>query len=168
MQLQNSDCRLAVYHSVNMSTDDGDLPRRASIDGGINLDHPDSWTVISPGSADPLTVSTPNDPIRQVPSKSCAFWNNFLSFVPEPAAPFVDEFNRLAKHRRWRKKEKREYLAKALTAEIDFHSDKSSGLVRWKRLCQEVRVGSEPESITKCKKVSPKTLLNHLGMADAV
>lgn len=105
--------------------------------------------------------------------KLCPFWNEFLLFSPDPAAPFLDEFRRLANHMKWSKRKKREYLVKALNAEIDFHGDESFGLVRWQRLCQELRIGSEPESselksVTKCKKVSLGTLLKHPDMADAM
>jgi hypothetical protein len=123
-----------------MSADVGDTSERASTDGGIKL---------------------------------CPFWNEFLLFSPDPAALFLDEFRRLANHMKWSKKKKREYLVKALNAEIDFHGDESIGLVRWQRLCQELGIGSEAESselksVTKCKKVSPGTLLKHPDTADAM
>jgi hypothetical protein len=134
-----------------------------SADGGIQLD---IWEVLEMDQNTSQKAPTPKDPITQAAPETCAFWNTFPPFVPNPAASFLNDFNCLADHEGWNKKKKRKYLVKALNAEIDFYSDESNRLVRWQRLCQEVGVGSEPESITKCKKVSQKTLIKHSSMAD--
>ncbi|KAL6164261.1 hypothetical protein ACJQWK_09929 [Exserohilum turcicum] len=106
-------------------------------------------------------------PIRQAVSKTCAFWYEFPPFVPIPAAPFIDEFNRLADQKGWGKRQRRKYLVKALSAEIDFHGEKTSGLVGWQRLCQELRIETEPmQSNTKCKKILRSRFINLYTLLD--
>jgi hypothetical protein len=115
---------------------------------------------------DLATVELPIRSVPQMPPKVCDFWLQFPRFVPNPTASFVEEFDSLARHMAWSAKNRRKNLVKALAAEIDFHCDGSSGLIRWQRLCQEVGVGSKPASITQCKQVSPKTLLKRPVTAD--
>ena len=139
-----------------MSGEACDQPRRVSADGnsegGINIS---GWQVLS---RDLATVELPIRSVPNMPSEVCEFWLQFPRFVPNPTAPFVEEFDRLARDMAWSAKNRRKNLVKALAAEIDFHCDGSSGLIRWQRLCQELGVGSKPASITQCKKVSPKNL----------
>lgn len=147
-----------------MTTDIANLSRRTSAHGGIELHHQYSRTVLNMSDNDLLKAPASESPVRQAASKTCTFWNEFPTFVPRPTAPFMEEFNRLANQEGWGKKKKRGYLVKALTAEIDFHSDGTKGLVRWQHLCQELGLSSEPESNTKCKKVRLKTFVNYPDM----
>jgi hypothetical protein len=151
-----------------MSAYAGSCSRRASTAGGIELDHQDGWTVLSIGDKDSVEVPMPQGPVSRGTAETCTFWDKFPPFIPRPAAPFVEEFNRLANQEGWGTKRKRRYLAKALSDEIDFHSEVSRGLVRWRRLCHELGVSSELESITRCKKVSLVFLLGRPSKKDAV
>ncbi|KAJ6192061.1 hypothetical protein J3E72DRAFT_204721 [Bipolaris maydis] len=103
---------------------------------------------------------------RQTASKTCVFWDEFPPFVPNRTKPFKEEFGRLANQEGWGKKTKREYLVKALNAEIDFHSDKTSGLVRWQRLCQELGLSNEPKSKTQCKRILKSRFVNLYTLLD--
>lgn len=132
---------------------------RALRDGGIKLHCHASCTIRNTDN-DLTEVPAPGSPIRQAVSKTCAFWYQFSPFVPIPAAPFIDEFNRLADQKGWGKRQRRKYLVEALSAEMDFHGEKASGSVGWQRLCQELRIDTEPmQSNTKCKKVKFQTLI---------
>lgn len=115
-----------------------------------------------------IQLTAPEDTADQITSKTCSFWTKFPGFLPDPTAPFLKEFKRLANLERWSTKDKRGYLVEALNSEIDFHGDKSMGLVRWHRLCQEVGTGSAPTSLKGCKRVGPGTLPKHHVIADAV
>ena len=159
---------VAVHHTRTMSAFVGSFSRRASTAGGIAVDRQDGWTVLSIGDHDSLEVPIPESHLSRGTAKSCTFWDEFPPFVPRPAAPFVQEFNRLANQEGWGKKKKRGYLAKALSEEIDFHSDVPRGLNRWRRLCHELGVSGEPESITRCKKVSLVLLLGRPTKKDAL
>ncbi|KAI5363388.1 hypothetical protein J4E82_011656 [Alternaria postmessia] len=107
-----------------------------------------------------IQLTAPEDTADQITSKTCSFWTKFPGFLPDPTAPFLKEFKRLANLERWSTKDKRGYLVEALNSEIDFHGDKSMGLVRWHRLCQEVGTGSAPTSVKGCKRVLYSRFVN--------
>jgi hypothetical protein len=84
------------------------------------------------------------------------FWLQFQGFNPNPEAPFLKEFDRLAKQQDWSKNEKRRQRVAAFSAEISFHWKNLTVLDSWQALCVEVgaAVGDDvPPSIPKCKKV---------------
>ncbi|KAI0572066.1 hypothetical protein Alg130_10643 [Pyrenophora tritici-repentis] len=135
-----------------------------SMGGGIDLGVPEEehdWTILPMSKIDTVTVQRFN-----AAPKTNAFWLQFPGFATNPAARFLHEFESLASRMAWSKKERHKKLAEALAGEIDFHGDKSSGLVRWQRLCREVGVGSDPESITKCKKVLEAHFVNLYSLVD--
>ena len=91
-----------------------------------------------------------------LPSTS-EFWLQFQGFNPKPEAPFLKEFDRLAKQQDWNKNEKRRQRVAAFSAEISFHWKNLTVLDSWQALCVEVgaAVGDDvPPSIPKCRKVS--------------
>ncbi|OWY49403.1 hypothetical protein AALT_g11071 [Alternaria alternata] len=135
-----------LHRAVNMVVDTKDP---FECDGGIKL-------------------AALEDTADQITSKTCSFWTKFPGFLPDPTAPFLKDFKCLANLERWSKKDKHGYLVEALNSEIDFYGDKSTGLVRWHRLCQEVGIGGAPTSVTGCKRVSPGTSPRHRIIADAV
>lgn len=125
--------------------------------------------VADPSECGGIELPTSEDPADQITAKTCAFWTEFRNFSPDPTAPFLKDFERLAQLESWSKNKKRKNLVKALNSEIDFHGeDKSMELVRWHRLCQEIGVDSKPTSVTACKRVRPRTLSRHHVIANAV
>jgi hypothetical protein len=90
-----------------------------------------------------------------LPSTS-EFWLQFQGFKPDPEAPFLEEFNRLAKQQRWDKSQKRSQRVAAFSAEISFHWNGSTVWDSWQALCVDVGVpvgDGVPPSVTKRKKV---------------
>jgi hypothetical protein len=95
------------------------------------------------------------DDISVLPSTS-EFWSQFQDFNPNPEAPFLKEFDRLAKQQNWSKNQKRSQRVAAFSAEVSFHWKNHTVLDSWQALCVEVgaAVGDGvPASISKCKKV---------------
>lgn len=111
-----------------------------------------------------LSEAPRRDTANSGPPKSSPFWLQFDTFVPEPRAPFRDEFNRLSRHQKWGKQKQKQQKNKALTAEISFHfSQEAEILVSLQDLCEEHGVGNDPTSITQCKKVSILYPISHLN-----
>ncbi|RYN15574.1 hypothetical protein AA0117_g13160 [Alternaria alternata] len=126
-----------------------------------------STDVTDPSECGGIELPTSEDPAGQITAKTCAFWTEFRNFSPDPTAPFLKDFERLAQLESWSKNEKRKNLVKALNSEIDFHKeDKSTELVRWHRLCQEIGVDSKPTSVTGCKRVLHSHKVNLYSLVD--
>jgi hypothetical protein len=88
-----------------------------------------------------------------------SYWSLFPEFDHDPNAPIKDEFDRLAKLKRWmgkKKKEKRrEEWAKCFSSEFETHYGKdASSLAGWQSLCSEVGLDDIPESVQGCRSVS--------------
>jgi hypothetical protein len=80
----------------------------------------------------------------------------FQGFNPDPEAPFLEKFNRLAKQQRWDKSQRRSQRVAAFSTEISFHWNGSTVWDSWQALCADVRVpvgDGVPPSVTKRKKV---------------
>ena len=82
------------------------------------------------------------------------FLEDIKGFTPDPIASFIKESECLAMLKKWSKRERRGQLQDVLGSESGFHGDKPIGSVRWRRLYQEMSVGSEPQSVRCCKRVS--------------
>ena len=112
-----------------------------------------------------LSIPTPNStspPLSPISNpKPPRVFTTHPAFTPDPHAPLIDEFNRLARQSNWSKKDpfrrlmwdwlvREEYQRLVLRVQ-----DGSTGpqLSDWQRLCGELGVGGEWESIRKCKKV---------------
>jgi hypothetical protein len=81
----------------------------------------------------------------------------YPEFHPDPVAPLLDEFSRLAIQRNWKagskryRKEWKDCVEENFTAEF---GQNASSLAGWQALCTEVGITDVPTSITGCKKVS--------------
>ncbi|OAL49509.1 hypothetical protein IQ07DRAFT_644667 [Pyrenochaeta sp. DS3sAY3a] len=114
-----------------------------------------------------LSEAARKDIANSSPQKSSPFWLQFDTFVPEPSAPFRDEFNRLSRHQKWGKQKQKQQKIKALTAEISFHfSQEAEILVSLQDLCEEHGVGNDPTSITQCKKALKSVFVNIYDIID--
>jgi hypothetical protein len=84
-----------------------------------------------------------------------AFWTRFERFTPNPNASVQSEFDRLARHRGWRKgspryrKERQACLEEEFQHHYGRFENKTAG---WMALCEEVGIKPVPASITQCKK----------------
>jgi hypothetical protein len=92
------------------------------------------------------------------------FFDNFRSkgFVPDPAAPLVTEFQRLARSQGWEKngEQYRKQRVTCYAVEFEAHyGNKSERLEGWQSLCSEVHINPVPPSIKKCKNVSKPTII---------
>ncbi|KAL6149764.1 hypothetical protein ACJBU6_11298 [Exserohilum turcicum] len=146
---------MLVNCSIKMSKGDAPLSRCGPANINIELYNQDSWTVVHMNQNDPVEVPAPECRSSPMTSEASAFWSRFPPFVPRPRAPFLVEFGRLVDQEGWSKTTKRRYLVEALNSEIDFHSDTTSGLARWQRLCNDFELSSKAISNTKCKSVCP-------------
>ncbi|EFR04891.1 hypothetical protein MGYG_07893 [Nannizzia gypsea CBS 118893] len=83
------------------------------------------------------------------------FYSRYPGFQPNPSAPAVDEFARLARHMRWKhgsKAYKRGWASFGVSEFSKHYGTEASKLQNWQSLCREVGL-SEPKTITQCKKV---------------
>jgi hypothetical protein len=82
------------------------------------------------------------------------YWYDFHGFDPNPLVSVSKEFNRLARHMGWGKRERKYRKYEAYESEFNFFFvDEGNSLGTWQRLCDEVGIASQPQSITQCKKV---------------
>ncbi|KNG52829.1 hypothetical protein TW65_09348 [Stemphylium lycopersici] len=132
---------------------------------GIELGQ-ESWTVLDKGGNGPVGVTASRNTTHQATPNLCPFWLEFPRFDPDAEAPFVTEFEKLANLMCWSAKMRQKQLTKALAAEIEFHGGNLSRLERWQSLCSEVGVGSEPASITQCKKALQSRFVNLFNLVD--
>ncbi|KAL2044971.1 hypothetical protein N7G274_002746 [Stereocaulon virgatum] len=105
---------------------------------------------------------------RNRPSSN--YFDRFPGFLPDPQLPLHEEFERLAKFRGWHtgSKQYRRENGRFLRAEFDVHLgglESSRKLDDWQALCEELRVDSIPNSITKCKKKLNKV---HVNLVDLI
>ena len=85
-----------------------------------------------------------------------SFFDQFPDFVHDPAAPILDEFERLRLHQRWKpgSKNYKKYRYQCLSHEFrSHHGHDHTKLDGWQELCVEVNITPAPASITQCKKV---------------
>jgi hypothetical protein len=85
------------------------------------------------------------------------WFSKYPNFHPDPLAPLLDEFNRLAIQRGWKKggkiyrEEWKNCVEATFTAEF---GQNASSLRGWQALCAVIGITDVPKSITGCKKVS--------------
>ena len=95
---------------------------------------------------------------------SSSYFDRFPGFQPDPERPIEEEFADLADSRGWitGSKRYRQERGRCLRAEYEFQLgsiDRSRRLEDWQALCQELRINSLPSSITQCKKVRRKCII---------
>ncbi|KAH0559522.1 hypothetical protein GP486_003961 [Trichoglossum hirsutum] len=103
--------------------------------------------------------------------RSRHFFDKFQSegFAPDPTAPLVVEFKRLARSQGWGKdsNQYKEQRAVCYVAEFEAHyGNKSERLEGWQSLCREVHITPVPTSISKCKKELRKVWVNIVDLID--
>ena len=131
-----------------------------SVPVNVEKEHHGKATPPNPPVAPEIDDEEPSigasDELSQTPPKASPYWYQFVGFVPEPAAAFRDEFNRLVKHRGWGQSAGRKHRTKALLAELVFHfGDLSTAkLDQMQELCKLCRIKDNPLTITQCKLVS--------------
>ena len=87
-----------------------------------------------------------------------AYLSRFPHFTPNPNATLLNEFERLAVSRGWRRNSKiyRKERIEYLLAEYDIYLgslDTEDQLERFQALCRDLGIRSRPNSLRKCKKV---------------
>ena len=88
------------------------------------------------------------------PTAEPTFWHRFTRFEPKIDASFLEQFNRLAIHQNWTKKEKKRRRHEAIEEEFNYlQGTDTSKLARWQDLCCIVGIEDVPASIQQCKKV---------------
>lgn len=86
-----------------------------------------------------------------------AFFAKFPKFNYNPTLPVTDEFNRLARARRWTKESKawKKNWKLCMGAQYDhLIGTRINDLNTWKHMCHKLKIPGEFTSITKCRKVS--------------
>ncbi|KAK7183031.1 hypothetical protein DPSP01_006019 [Paraphaeosphaeria sporulosa] len=98
------------------------------------------------------------------------YFAQFEGFTPQVDAGFLNQFNKLAIHKNWSKREKARRRDEAIEAEFthyfgtDYHD-----VAKWQELCGLVGLQAEGlSSITKCKKAlsARKVMVNLVNLVD--
>jgi len=99
-----------------------------------------------------------------------SWFAKYPEFEPDPVAPLLVEFSRLAIHQNWEegsKKYRKEWgncVGENFTTEF---GQNASNLAGWQALCIEVGITDVPTSITGCRKALRGVFVNIVDLVDA-
>ena len=91
------------------------------------------------------------------------YFTKFHDFNPDPSAPILQEFKRLAEIRNWNGKKYKKEKSKCLLDEYGLYhatltlGTRSEQLEKARALCSDLGIEPAPASITACKEVWPLT-----------
>ncbi|KAL5407008.1 hypothetical protein PMIN06_001266 [Paraphaeosphaeria minitans] len=119
-----------------------------------------SSAVSTPGAATPASEA----------STTGGYFVQFKDFTPQADAGFLNQFNKLAIHENWSKREKTRRRDDAIEAEFThYFGTEYHDVAKWQELCGLVGLQAEGlSSITKCKKAlaSRKVMVNLVNLID--
>lgn len=92
------------------------------------------------------------------PANPNNYFDRFPGFEPDPRQSLEEEFNRLARFKRWDRnshkfaRERKQFFQLHFDMDLGM-VDRSKKLEDWQALCRELRINPIPESIRQCKSV---------------
>ncbi|KAF1960710.1 hypothetical protein CC80DRAFT_464954 [Byssothecium circinans] len=124
---------------------------------------------IQPSATSAASFCTKSGRVGPTTPARPTYWQKFPGFEPKVDASFLEQFNKLAIHEGWTKKEKMRRRNEAIEEEFNYLQGTDIGkLERWQDLCCIVGIEDVPDTISKCKKVlsSGKVMVNLTNLID--
>jgi hypothetical protein len=83
-------------------------------------------------------------------------WHQFDGFMPDPSAPFSNEFWRLSRHMGWDEFDRRLHRIEIFNNDFEDHYGGDTGDPdTWQKLCSVCSIDPIPDTIPGCMEVRP-------------